>query len=478
MNVLDALLFGIRNVLFAGSAMPTRSAINVHGAGVTVTDDVANERTDIEIPGAGPGAGLTLTAVKTAYYEAAVGELVLVDATAGDITIVAPTNAAGHTDERWGVLRVEPTLPVNHVVTMNADDGINDEGTRALAIARSCCILRSDGATWRVESEFLDVTVSDATPTGVSTSGSAGTSTALARGDHVHALTYAVVQSAIGGASSALGLNAQRITGVADPVSDQDAATKAWVLANAGGASWRVTPDAHDLGVWTMSESSGAFANTGSAGALDLTPSGLVSLDYARQGPLVTCASFRGTNYAVGPNATGLCEPASALTVWAWVLLTSHVSGLGPVFAAKLHDTPPTWSAPYEDWAIWGADSGSPDRAWYVGVNIGGSLVSLTLGVDGYGVADRAALTLGVPHLVGLTHDGTTLRAYLDGALVGSTAASGSIGWGDGPIVRGGNPSYSGHGGNLYLGEMRISDVARDAAYFAEVYQSFMRRWP
>ena len=113
-----------------------------------------------------------------------------------------------------------------------------------------------------------------------------------------------------------------------------------------------------------------------------------------------------------------------------------------------------------------------------MGVNIGGSLVYLTLGVDGYGVADRAALTLGVPHLVGLTHDGTTLRAYLDGALVGSTAASGSIGWGDGPIVRGGNPSYSGHGGNLYLGEMRIADTVRSAAYFREVYQRHMGRWP
>lgn len=265
---------------------------------------------------------------------------------------------------------------------------------------------------------------------------------------------------------------AGRFKAVAGVASDDVA-----VVSQLGGTSWRVTPDAHDLGVWTMGESSGAFANSGADGALDLTPSGLVSLDYARQGPLVTCASFRGTNYAIGPNATGLCQPASALTVWAWVLLTGHASGLGPLIAAKLHDTPPTWSAPYEDWAIWGADSGT-DRAWYVGVNIGGSLVYLTLGVDGYGVADRAALTLGVPHLVGLTHDGTTLRAYLDGALVGSTSAVGAIAYGDGPIVRGGNPSYSGHGGNLYLGEMRIADVARDEAYFAEVYRRHLGVWP
>lgn len=265
---------------------------------------------------------------------------------------------------------------------------------------------------------------------------------------------------------------AGRFKAVAGVASDDVA-----VVSQLGGTSWRVAPDSHDLGVWTMGETSGAFENTGADGTLDLTPTGLVALDYARGGPLVNAASFRGTNYAIGPNATGLCEPASALTVWAWVLLTGHASGLGPLFAAKLHDTPTTWSAPYEDWAIWGADSGT-DRAWYVGVNIGGSLVYLTLGVDGYGVADRAALTLGVPHLVGLTHDGTTLRAYLDGALVGSTSASGSVAYGDGPIVRGGNPSYSGHGGNMYLGEMRIADVARSAAYFAEVYQSFMGRWP
>ena len=298
MNVLDALLFGVRNILYAGASMPTRSAVNVHGAGVVVTDDVANERTDIEIPGSGPGAGLTVTAVKTANYTAAIGELVRVDATAGDITIEAPT-AVGHADERWGVLRVEPTLPVSHTVTLDAADSINDEGTRPLALARSCCILRSDGATWRVESEFLDVTVSDATPAGVSTSGSAGTSTALARGDHAHALTYAVVQSAIGGASSALGLNAQRITGVADPVSDQDAATKAYVLANAGGGGSALQTGAdidyasigagtpQDFialggdGTYTIGGRAHAVLNSANAAKLELDASGLTGRDSA-----------------------------------------------------------------------------------------------------------------------------------------------------------------------------------------------------
>ncbi len=275
MNWLDGLLYGVRRVLYAGAEMPERTDVNFTGAGVVVTDNAGAGRTDVTIAGAGPGAGLALTAVKTAAYTAAIGELVLVDATAGDITIDAPA-ATAHTDERWGLLRVEPTLPVSNVVTIAAADGVNDEATRDLPIAHQCIILRSDGSTWRVESEFLDVTVSDATPQGVGTMGNAGTSHGIAREDHVHALGFTAVQSALSGASSPVGFGSQRITGLADGMAASDAAT----VGQLGGGATIVAPSASAL-LWVLNETSSPFAQTGKAVSLDMTLTGASELSFA-----------------------------------------------------------------------------------------------------------------------------------------------------------------------------------------------------
>jgi hypothetical protein len=101
----------------------------------------------------------------------------------------------------------------------------------------SCTLLRATSRGWRIDSEARPFSVpSDALPSGVGTAGAAGTSPALARADHAHALGYAAVQAAIASATSPLGLGGQRITAVADPVGDQDAATRAYVDAHASAA--------------------------------------------------------------------------------------------------------------------------------------------------------------------------------------------------------------------------------------------------
>ena len=256
------------------------------------------------------------------------------------------------------------------------------------------------------------------------------------------------------------------------------------VVSQLGGTSWRVAPDAHDLGVWTMEEASGNFANTGADGALDLVPSaGWSEVHYARSGQLVTCVSPPSLDaYIASADSPSGCQPAGALTVWSWILLTQepprYAMAIGKLHAAS------GWTGPYLDYALDVMPTGNYGH-WRAHINIGGAVDGLrTLelgGTSGTSTHNGSTFTIGVPHLLGLTHDGTTLRAYFDGALAGSMSAVGSIGYGAGPIVRSGITPATGAGGyGLYglLGEARVADTVRSAAYFAEVYQRFMRRWP
>ena len=58
---------------------------------------------------------------------------------------------------------------------------------------------------------------------GVAAANAAGTADTVARADHVHAMPYAAVQTAIGAAGSALGLNSQKITGLGNASASTDA---------------------------------------------------------------------------------------------------------------------------------------------------------------------------------------------------------------------------------------------------------------
>jgi len=54
---IDTLFFGVRRILAAGVELPERPAINFAGAGVVVTDDPANNRTNVAIAGASESLG-------------------------------------------------------------------------------------------------------------------------------------------------------------------------------------------------------------------------------------------------------------------------------------------------------------------------------------------------------------------------------------------------------------------------------------
>lgn len=50
---LEGLIYGVRSILAGNTPLPDRPAISFSGAGVTVTDDVANNRTSVVVAGGG-----------------------------------------------------------------------------------------------------------------------------------------------------------------------------------------------------------------------------------------------------------------------------------------------------------------------------------------------------------------------------------------------------------------------------------------
>lgn len=82
--------------------------------------------------------------------------------------------------------------------------------------------------------------VSTAAPVSVGTANSEGSASTLSRSDHVHAVPFSAVNAALSAASASISVNSQKITNLLDPTNPQDAATRAFVLANVS-AGWALT---------------------------------------------------------------------------------------------------------------------------------------------------------------------------------------------------------------------------------------------
>ena len=426
--------------------------------------DAQNEEVDAiaTLGGGGGGGGLTLTTVKTAYSEATIGELVRVDASAGDLTIVAPT-AIGHAGEQWGVLRVEGTLPSAHVVTISADDGINEEGSRILTESRTCTVMRSSGTTWLVQTEHLDSTAGTATPQGVGTMGNAGTSHGIAREDHVHALGFTAVQSALSGASSPVGFGSQRITGLADGVAASDAAT---VGQLGGGAPSRIVAlDANDVIEWKLDDAAGPWLNTGSGGAAaDLAAYGTpyiamgsihgdrcVSVNYTDNSALIS------GNTTVGQSDTG--------TVHGWVKPAYVENSYGGTLIAK-------GEVNVSDLAIY-AGTGN---AYGVGLSVILGTASFAAYRDGNAASSDGWLQRGVWSHVALTWSDAGVYLFVNGRK-GVAMGTCTI-----PVTWAGTKWRIGQGQTYQMNAehsmWRVCNVIRSDAYIDEVFRRGVGWYP
>lgn len=449
---LNGMIYGLRAVVDESTELTTTDTIRFTGAGVSASYDEGNGWISVSIPGV--DASLSWTSVAT-VAASATSPLVM----GGSQWVSAHHVRTGATPATTkGQLRVTD----GEIIAAKID------GTDEV-------VLKTDGSTIQIGDDFGPVIERPADLENwyvQDTEGVRLVASPVAVGVNRRLFLYGGTATTAT-AKGHVGLDSTgRLTVFADG-SEQVVP----VASDVGGGGWRVTPTAADLGVWRMDEASSNFANTGADGTLNLVPAGTIA--YQDAGPLATGAFFDGNpNSYVASAATTKCQPATNLTVWAWIRLRAETAQF-PIAIAKLRDPtePGSWSGDHFEWGLLPYNTGNTGR-WLAGVNIGGSLVMVDVGGS---ATSRGSILVGQPHLLALTHDGTTLRAYLDGALVGSTAAAGAISYGGGPVVRGGVP-YAVAGGAYgtcgWLGEARVVDGVLTQAELSEIYRRHIGVWP
>lgn len=182
----------------------------------------------------------------------------------------------------------------------------------------------------------------------------------------------------------------------------------------------RPAPSATTRLLYELAETSGDALNTGSLGAagdLDEVGSSVVR-QLAPESPFGIANTFPGDSNSYIRGAAGLgLTSATALTMWCVAKIRSDPASRKSLFTRN-HAV---WGGyPYISAALVAAPSG----AWYVEIG----RVS-----PGYTeIRASADYVVDALHVFGLTYDGTTLRAWLDGVAVGSASAVGEIDWGPG----------------------------------------------
>lgn len=174
------------------------------------------------------------------------------------------------------------------------------------------------------------------------------------------------------------------------------------------------------------------------------------------------CSGAAAPAYGAAGIAVG---DGSALTAWAVVTLDSLASS--QQILVRHHGAPGSgWSAPYCCAMI---VTGSTPGQWRIAINVAGTYRDLL-------VTDAAVqLRAGVEHLVGLTWDGHTLTAWLDGISAGtSTPGDGNIDWNTADLGR----WYIGaREGAEYLGGLVADAGAAAVVWDATTWRDVYDRW-
>jgi hypothetical protein len=256
----------------------------------------------------------------------------------------------------------------------------------------------------------------------------------------------------------------------------------------------RVLPDIHDIIVWRLNETSGAYRNTGSQLPNDATTDLSITNTIIRTGSGLfdnSCPQIPGTvNFPTGALATRnyiagakTITPATPMTLSCWVNLRYYNTSNNSTFISKEYrdsSITSSWTSPFHAIGITTL-TGNSGQDWVVNVAINSSTqVSLT-------VTDFP-IPIGMWSHIGITHDGTAIRAFLNGCQciyysgatqLNSTSAStisytdgvnGFGYWKIGAITATGSSNKEEP--NCSIQDVRIANVARPLSYFKNIYKT------
>lgn len=254
----------------------------------------------------------------------------------------------------------------------------------------------------------------------------------------------------------------------------------------------RINPDINDQIVWLLNETSGPYRNTGQLSPNSSTTDLTITNTITRTGAGLfggNCVQLPGTtnfptgssatrNYAAGAKTINIAPP---ITLSCWVYLRSYTTSNATQLVAKEYrdsSLVSSWTAPFQSISI-GTLTSNSGGDWIVAVAINNT-TSVSLTVTDF------PIPLGVWSHIGITHDGTAIRAYLNGCQciyysgvtqLNSTAAAtisytdGTNGfgfWKIGAITATGSANKE--ESNAQVQDVRIANVARSLSYFQLVY--------
>lgn len=228
----------------------------------------------------------------------------------------------------------------------------------------------------------------------------------------------------------------------------------------------RIPPDNNDVIVHFLNDSGPNHVNLGSGGAL--APFN----DYGN--PISGVPGLIGSAYylpgqAISPNHDGTgggpdLLPTPEVSVSGWIFIKRYQGITGEIFHKQYFEN--GWSNPFTSIGI--QLSSSNDGRWVVYVTTAGVLRSLSISFN-YILPQSRWIHVGV------TWDGTNLRAYLNGTLVGSSVpGGGDIDYGSIPrglwYIGSVPGSSTVNGPSMLVQDMRVANIARPQSYFANIY--------